>query len=408
MHQRIWRDFDWPLFFAVVVTLAFGLTAIHSATHALSGQADFTRQLLNLVPAGILMFTLLLTGYQWLSKSGYFVYAFTLLLLLVVAFAGHSSLGAQRWINLGFMTIQPSEYAKLGVIIILAKHLSEKNVHSPEGFFKALAFVGIPALLVFKQPDLGTSLVFGAITLGMLYWAGLPGSAIFKLVSPLVSLLLRLACWPLWVAYMIGFAIYLFVSRRQQQHWSLPVGTWGLNLAAGLVAPFINHFLKDYQRKRLTIFLNPEADPLGAGYHIIQSKIAIGSGGLFGKGLFHGTQTQLHFIPEQHTDFIFSVIGEELGLIGCIAILAAFLVIILRGIHIAQRASDRFGSLLAIGITTMLLFHLTVNVGMATGIMPVTGIPLPLVSYGGSALMTNLCAIGLLESIAMRRRKLFF
>ncbi|HBN08874.1 MAG TPA: rod shape-determining protein RodA [Cyanobacteria bacterium UBA8530] len=403
---RIWRAFDWPLLGGTLVVLAFGLVAIHSATHGSSGQADFGRQVLNLLPATLLMALILFLSYQWLARSAYFVYGITVLLLLIVLFAGHSSLGAQRWINLGFMTMQPSEYAKLGLIVILAKLLSEKNIQSPEGFLQSLFVLAIPAALVFKQPDLGTTLVFGAITLGMFYWAGLPVSSIFKLMSPFLSLLLRLIGLPYWLFFVVALGGWLIWSRRQ--HWGVPITIWLGNLGAGLMGPHFVGLLKEYQKKRLTIFLNPESDPLGAGYHIIQSKIAIGSGGFWGKGLFHGTQTQLHFIPEQHTDFIFSVIGEELGFIGCAFVILAFLVIVLRGIRIAENASDRFGSLLAIGISSMLLFHVLVNVGMATGIMPVTGIPLPLMSYGGSALMTNLAAIGLLESIAMRQRKIFF
>ncbi|MGE5707150.1 MAG: FtsW/RodA/SpoVE family cell cycle protein, partial [Bacteroidota bacterium] len=190
MNGRIWRDFDWTLFFSALCILGFGLLAIHSATHASSGQADFTRQILNLVPALVLFLLLLSFGHQWINRWAYGLYGLTLFLLVVVLFAGHSSLGAQRWINLGFTTIQPSEYAKLGVIIILAKVLSEKSILSPEGFLPSLGLVGIPALLVFKQPDLGTSLVFAAITLGMFFWAGLPVSSLFKLTSFLFSLLL--------------------------------------------------------------------------------------------------------------------------------------------------------------------------------------------------------------------------
>jgi rod shape determining protein RodA len=221
--------------------------------------------------------------------------------------------------------------------------------------------VGIPFLLVLKQPDLGTSLVFLAIVFGMMFVAG--------------------------------------ISLR---HLGAIVG-------AGLVfMPIFWHFLKDYQKKRLTVFLDPNVDPLGSGYHIIQSKIAIGSGMLFGKGLFNGTQSQLNFLPENHTDFIFAVIGEELGFVGATIILLLYLVLLYRGIKIAGAARDNFGTLLATGITSMIAFHLLVNVGMTAGIMPVTGIPLPLMSYGVSALTTNLVSIGILLNIYMRRQKILF
>jgi len=223
------------------------------------------------------------------------------------------------------------------------------------------AYVGVPFLLVLKQPDLGTSLVFLAIFFGMVFAAGIR---------------LRMLAW-----------------------------IFGLGIAA---MPVVWHFLKGYQKMRIMVFMDPNVDPLGAGYHIIQSKIAIGSGMLFGKGLFSGTQSQLNFLPENHTDFIFSVVGEELGFVGCAVLLLLYLIILWRGIRIAQDASDLFGRLLAVGITSMLAFHVLVNAGMTMGIMPVTGIPLPLMSYGVSSLTTNIMAIAILLNIQLRRQKLLF
>lgn len=411
---RSWRNFDLILFLGVAAILLFGLTAISSVNHG-----DMVRQVANMVPALIAMAFFILYGYDWLDgKPAWVFYAICILLLVAVEVMGHSALGAQRWLQLGPMKIQPSEYAKLGLIIILAKVLSEKNIHSPEGFMQSLGVVAVPWLLIFKQPDLGTSLVYGAITMGMLFWAGLPVSTLFKMVSPIVSLVV---CMPfvlfddpavhravvlLMALYLGGLGLWLFMTRKQ--HWLVPAGVWLANLGAGLAMPLAWSILKEYQKNRIRTFINPEADPLGSGYHVIQSMIAVGSGGVFGKGLFQGTQTQLHFIPEQHTDFIFSVVGEEMGFIGGIALLALFVLVLVRGLVIADRAKDKFGSLLAIGIVTMLTFHLFVNMGMATGIMPVVGIPLPLMSYGGTALMTNFAAIGLLQSISMRRKKLLF
>jgi rod shape determining protein RodA len=411
---RSWRNFDWPMLVGVIAILAFGITCISSVNHG-----DAIRQVINLVPAVVAMGFFIFYGYDWLDgRPAWVIYWITVVLLLAVDLHGHAALGAQRWLQFGPMKVQPSEYAKLGLIIILAKVLSEKNVHSPEGLVQSLAVVGFPALLIFKQPDLGTSLVFGAITLAMLYWAGLAAGTIVRMLSPVFSLAL---CLPFvlsddptmhklalaaWAVYLIGLAVWLFLNRKQ--HWGVPLALWLTNLASGAAIPLAWKVLKEYQKNRIRTFISPEADPLGSGYHVIQSKIAIGSGGILGKGLYHGTQTQLRFIPEQHTDFIFSVVGEELGFIAATVLVLLFFLVIFRGLLVADRAKDKFGSLLAIGVVAMLLFHVFVNIGMATGLMPVVGIPLPLMSYGGTALMTNLTAIGLLQSISMRRKKLLF
>ncbi|HEY9897607.1 MAG TPA: rod shape-determining protein RodA [Pantanalinema sp.] len=411
---RSWRNFDWTMLAGVVGILAIGITSISSVSHG-----DAIRQLLNLLPAVVAMAFFVLYGYDWLDgKAAWVIYAITIVMLIAVDVMGHSALGAQRWLTLGPIKIQPSEYAKFGLIVSLAKVLSSKNIHSPEGFLSSLAVVGFPALLIFKQPDLGTSLVFGAITMGMLFWAGLGVSTLFKMVSPVISLVV---CMPFVLfddpavhraslgvvaLYLLGLGVWLYFQRRN--HWIVPVGVWLANLGAGLAVPVAWQVLKEYQKNRIRTFINPEADPLGSGYHVIQSMIAVGSGGLFGKGLFHGTQTQLHFIPEQHTDFIFSVVGEELGFFAGALLLCLYALVLVRGLIVANRAKDKFGSLLAIGVVSMLTFHLFVNMGMATGMMPVVGIPLPLMSYGGTALMTNLAAIGLLQSISMRHKKLLF
>ena len=264
--------------------------------------------------------------------------------------------------------------------------------------------VAIPFALIFKQPDLGTSLVFGAITLGMLFWSGLPLAVLFALLSPALSVGLASIGWPLWTAYLVAIAIWAWRFLRVPV--PAKVAVVALNAVAAFALPVLWGLLKPYQRQRLVVFMNPEADPLGSGYHIIQSKVAIGSGGMHGKGFLEGTQTQLHFIPEQHTDFIFSVIGEEFGFVGGVALVCVFLLLAWRGVVIATKAKDDFGSLVAIGVVSMFMFHFFVNIGMTTGIMPVTGIPLPFISAGGTSLLTNMAAIGLLLAVSIRRRKL--
>ncbi len=404
---RLWRQFDWLLMLAIGGILSISLACIFSVTHTSAGHRDdFAQQFVMIWPALAVALGVAAYGYEWLKPTARFIYVVNLVLLIAVMIAGHSALGAQRWIGLAGFRFQPSEFAKLALIITLARVLSTKNVHSPEGIFTVLATVLVPFVLIFKQPDLGTSLVYGAIAIGMLFWAGTPVTAIVKMATPMVSVILFFTGLGWWLLYLFALGIFLFLTRRG--HWAVHAGIWVLNALSGVAATKVWDLLKEYQKRRILTFLNPEVDPLGSGYHVIQSKIAIGSGGMWGKGLLHGTQTQLHFIPEQHTDFIFSVVGEELGFMGGLLLIALYAVVIGRGLMIAHQASNSFGSLLAIGIVTMLLFHVVVNVGMATGMMPVVGIPLPMMSFGRTALITNILAIGLLEAVAMRRKKILF
>lgn len=367
MNKRWLRRLDFTLIFAAVTIILTSLVVIGSATHINAssvGKFGFVQRqgvfaLLNIALAVFLMNF----DYKMLQRYGMKLYWINLVLLLAVMLFGHSALGAQRWIQLGPVTIQPSEFSKIIMIVSLAALLEDKvgKLNTFQDLVPIALFVAVPFLLVLKQPDLGTSLVFIAIFLGMVFAAGVR---------------LRLL---------------------------------GLLFGAGLLAsPILWHFLKDYQKMRILVFLDPNVDPLGSGYHIIQSEIAIGSGQLFGKGLFEGTQSQLDFLPENHTDFIFAVVGEELGFIGAAFLLLMYLVLLWRGIRIAQEASDTFGMLLAVGITSMLAFHVLVNIGMTMGIMPVTGIPLPLMSYGVSALSTNIMAIALLLNIYMKKQRLIF
>ncbi len=356
---------DFTLIAAVCALILISLVIIGSATHSDPNGARFVQRqgifaVLNIALAVFLMNF----DYKILQRYGMKLYGFNLVLLIAVMLVGHSALGAQRWIQLGPITLQPSEFAKLIMIISLASLLEDKigKLNTLHDLLPVGLFVGVPFILVMKQPDLGTSLVFIAIFLGMIFACGVN----LKLLGGLFAA--GLAIIPL---------LWMFV-------------------------------LKEYQKMRIMVFLDPNVDPLGSGYHIIQSEIAIGSGMLFGKGLFSGTQSQLNFLPENHTDFIFAVVGEELGFIGVALLLFLYLVILWRGMRIAQDASDTFGMLIAVGITSMLAFHVLVNIGMTMGIMPVTGIPLPLMSYGVSSLTTNLMAIVILLNIHMKKQKLLF
>jgi rod shape determining protein RodA len=342
-------------------------------------------------------------SYKSFLRWHWITYGVTNGLLIAVIALGNSAKGAQRWISVAGFNFQPSEFAKVGLIITLAAILHRRPADTLPSFLRALVFTAPPWLLVFTQPDLGTSLVFGAILLGMLYWANANPGWLLLLVSPLVAAILyslNLPIWIVWVALM-GIVGWLTLPSRGVSS----LVAIGVNLSAGLLGQVLWHILKDYQKDRLIVFLDPDKYPLGAGYHLIQSRIAIGAGELWGQGLNQGTQTQLNFIPEQHTDFIFSSIGEELGFVGSVCLLLMFLFVCWRVLRVACQAQNNFGSLLAIGVLSMISFQAIVNISMTIGIAPVTGIPLPWISYGRSALITNFIAIGLVESVANYRQR---
>jgi len=345
-------------------------------------------------------------AYDYLIQWKGIIYGITNVALLVVLIIGTSANGAQSWVTIGSFNIQPSEFAKVGLIITLAGAMEEQTASTIPAVIRTLIITAVPWVLIMGQPDLGTSLVFGAITLGMLYWGNANPGWLLLLISPLVSAILfnvYLPAWFVWAALMV-----IIAWRTLPWNWYGAFGAATINLVSGGLGKALWGILKDYQKDRLTLFLDPNKDPLGGGYHLIQSSIAIGNGGLWGRGLYHGTQTQLKFIPEQHTDFIFSAIGEELGFVGCFLVIFAYWLICLRLVIIAQNARDNFGSLLAIGVLSMIVFQVLINIGMTIGLAPITGIPLPWLSYGRSSLFTNFIAIGLVESVSNYRQRLKF
>ncbi len=364
IDRRLIQNFEWPLFTMAVLVAVIGIVNLVSASpeQAAAGGVPDTalRQLAWLGFGVVLMFATLVFDYRSLERAALPFYLVVIALLVVVLFSGRIVNGSQRWIHLGPMNLQPSELAKLAMIFLFARLLARRSPANPVGLLDLIVpgiLIALPAALIVKQPDLGTTLVVCIV------------SASFLLVTRV-----RI------------FSIVL-------------LGAAGL-AAAGVAWTF---FLHDYQKERVFTFLNPERDPLGAAYHAIQSQIAVGSGGLFGKGFLQGSQSQLDFLPEQQTDFVFSVLGEEWGFIGTATVLLLYLGILIRGVMIAHSSKDLFGAYLAVGVVALFFWAGAINVGMVIGVLPVVGVPLPLLSYGGSALLTCMVALGLLMNVSMRR-----
>jgi rod shape determining protein RodA len=390
LDARLIRRLDWWLLAAVLALCLYGLLMIYSATRepeatGLAAPSSFAqKQALWLLVGIFAFFVTVLFDYERIARWHIPLYLLVLGLLAAVLTVGRAPTGAASWIALGPFRLQPSELAKIAVILSLASFLGRRidAIHRPAVVLASLLIPALPVLFVLLQPDFGTALVIIAIWFGAVYLAGARAR----------HLLAVFAC---------GLALFALMWSLER----LPVERVRPPMLARILA---EASLKDYQRRRLTIFLNPQADPLGAGYHIIQSRVAIGSGQLLGRGIFHGTQSRLRFIPERHTDFIFSVIGEELGLLGALLMLLLYFFIFWRGLRVAIRSREPLGSLLAAGAISMLIFHTIVNIGMSINVMPITGLPLPFVSYGGSNLLASFIAFGLLQNVHMRRDKIIF
>jgi rod shape determining protein RodA len=401
-----WLGVDWVLLALPVAITAFGAIVIHSIQrNTVNAHYGLNHAVLGLIGLGLALW-IARSRYEYLLNWQWIIYGIVNLLLVAVMLIGTVGGGAQSWLAVGNFYVQPSEFAKLSVIITLAAMLSHRDASTLWGVGSAIAVILLPWLLIFIQPDLGTSLVFGAITLAMLYWANCNPGWLVLFISPLVAAILFHLLLPGWLAWSLGMGLIAWFTLPWR--WFSTVVATAINLVAGKLGDIFWGLLQDYQKDRLVLFLDPDKDPLGGGYHLIQSRIAIGAGKFWGQGWGHGTQTQLHFIPEQHTDFIFSAVGEEWGFVGSMVVILAYWLICFRLVIIAQNAKDDFGSLLVIGVLAMIVFQVVVNIGMTIGLAPITGIPLPWLSYGRSALLTNFIALGIVESVANFRHRLKF
>ncbi len=363
IDRRLIQNFEWPLFMMAVLVAGIGITNLISASpeQAVTGLPDTAWRQIIWLGIGIgLLFASLIPDYRTLERLALPFYGVVVLLLVAVLFGGRIVNGSQRWLDLGPLNVQPSELAKLAVILLFARILARRSPSAPVGLRDLIVpgiLIAIPAALILKQPDLGTTLIVCIV------------SASFLVVTRV-----RIFSFLLLAAFGIGAITVAWLF-----------------------------FLHDYQKERVFTFLNPERDPLGAAYHAIQSQIAVGSGGLFGKGFGQGSQSQLDFLPEQQTDFVFSVLGEEWGFVGVAVVLALYLGILIRGLMIAHSSKDLFGSYLSLGIVALFFWAGVINIGMVIGVLPVVGVPLPMLSYGGSALLTCMLALGLLMNVSMRR-----
>lgn len=369
IDRRLIKNFDWLMLSITIVLALVGIMTIYSATRPLAAEEHsgfYIKQALWLIFGIIALFLIVSFDYVWLNRFSIHLYIIGIVLLLGVFVIGKTGMGAQRWLSFGPISFQPSEFFKLIYIIMLSKYLSiTKCPIDANSFFRAFFLIAfLPFILLIKQPDLGTALIVLAIFVSLVLTKGLNKKVLILFV-------------------IIGLISLPFLGNI----------LWG--------------GLKDYQKSRLVAFIEPEVDPTGIGYHLNQSKITVGSGKFFGKGYMQGTQGPFRFLPEKHTDFVFAVFAEEWGFLGSLLLLFLYLILILRGIDIAGKAKDDFGRFLALGITFMFSIYFFINVGMTLGIMPVVGIPLPFMSYGGTALLSNLIAVGILINIRTRRFELF-
>ncbi len=398
-----WKDFDIWLFIAALALSLIGIFLIFSAKYHSTNPSDhhlYLKQILwvvfGLMVGGVIFYIPL----RFHEVFSYFYYLLAVACLALLLLSGTNQFVSARWFKLGWINFQPSEFAKLAFIFALARYLSytKRSIFSFKWLITVVVLVCLPAALILKQPDLGTSLVFFALFLSMLFWAGVPILFLLVLVSPLLSLLSGFH-WFTWALFFLAFLLVLYYLRPGLIFGGFMVL---LNLVVGTVTPLVWNRLHDYQKLRILTFLDPGRDTQGTGYQILQSKVAIGSGGVLGKGFLQGSQTKLAFLPMQHTDFIFTVVGEEFGIIGALVILSLFGFLIARGILIAKKARNTFASFTALGITTIFAFQMLVNIGMVIGVMPVTGLPLPFLSYGGSSMLLSWICVGLLLVICYK------
>lgn len=392
------------LMIPMVLLFCIGLAAIYSSTvNNPTASGNFQKQLVWGAGAFIIFFVIYAIPTNSIRTLAVPSYLLSILMLIVVLAIGRKISGARSWLGIEGMGFQPSEFAKIGTILALAAFLSRRNtdIDSFKDIILALSIGLFPVMLILLEPDMGTSFVFFGLILAMIFWKGISLFGLFVVLSPAIVAVSSLFGTLYFIICLVAVGAALVIFRKDI---FFSGSIFAINLAAGFFTNYVYRALSPHQQTRIQSFINPSADPLGAGYNAIQAKVAIGSGGFWGKGFLAGSQTQLQFIPEQWTDFIYCVIGEEFGFIGTIITLALFLYLFMRILKLASTAKDEFLSLVLIGVLSVYFVHLLVNIGMVVGIMPVIGIPLPFVSYGGSSLVVNMMLLGLAANIYRTRK----
>jgi rod shape determining protein RodA len=388
---------DWQLIISVIGLVIIGLISIYSVVHEESPNT-FTKQLNFAIIGTIAMIVIAYIPQSFIRIASWWIYGFTLFSLVFVLFAGVTVYGTTGWIRLAGFTFQPAEFAKVGLLFAVAKYLTSKGVRI--GSFRDTLIITLLALipvgLIVKQPDIGTSTVLLAIMLGIYFWIGLNKLLIFTLITLPIPIIAALKGDLYFYGSILALASIIVFFKYTWLEKGIVIG---MMFILGFASPIIYNNLMPHQKSRINTFLNPESDPRGTGYNVKQSILAVGSGGVIGKGYMQGSQTQLRYIPMQWTDFIYSVPTEEFGFIGGVLVIGLLTMLMLRIIDIARLSESRFNGILAIGTATMLLYHTLINIGMVIGLMPVMGIPLPLMSYGGTSILVNLMLMGVMLNI---------
>lgn len=405
ISYRIQDRFDIILFSAVILLCFIGLASIYSATQTIDANSTNVNKQMIAIGLGLFAaFVIYFLPSKIFSMIAVPSYLISILLLIVVLLIGRSAGGAKSWIMIGGLNFQPAEYAKISTILLISYYLSRKNVNleSLKDLGITLSLAIFPVLLILLEPDLGSAIVFFSITLALIFWKGISMFGLFVVLSPAIVSISSLF-GATYLLIILGLLLITLILFRKDLFTSGTI--LAFNIAAGFFVDFVYGILSPHQQRRILSFLDPASDPLGSGYNAIQAQIAIGSGGIWGKGYLSGNQTQLQFIPEQWTDFIFCVIGEEFGFAGSLIIIVLFSVIFFRLLQAAQLAKNEFFSLLIIGILSIFLTHFTINIGMAIGLLPVIGIPLPFVSYGGSSLISNFIMVAIAMNIYRTKKE---
>jgi rod shape determining protein RodA len=395
---------DLRIAFAALTLSVIGVVSVYSATFDARVGEIFSRQLTFLGVGVVIALVVALVPFRTLQMIALPVYVIAIAMLVAVLLLGRTVSGSTSWFNLGLFRVQPSEFAKIATILALAAYLSRSDVSlkSMRNLAIATGIVALPAGLVMAQPDFGTVLIYVGLYLPILFWGGATRFTMIAIIAPGAVAIAALFGTTTFLLAVLVFGVMLYLTM---EHRIVAVVAFSLMVTVGISVQAIYDGLKPYQQKRIATFLDPGADPLGAGYNILQSKVAIGSGGFFGKGYLRGTQTQLNFIPEQWTDFIFCVPAEEFGFIGGVLVLVLFALLLYRGVALATIVKSSFASTIAIGVTGVFATHVFMNIGMALGLLPVVGVPLPFLSYGGSFLVASLVMTGLLLNIYFNRKE---